>query len=439
MHPILPFAAGGVVGAAWEQLRAVFGRITGIMLTKVELAKELGDQFTRFMLTNAKCVQPNYGLIYGWLPVWFRGRMKIKLFKTISQRHQLVFWYNGRPIWCAMEWEKIVVRYVRGTVKFEDLLKEMAKDFEHRHEGRTLNTARRRFRITHIIGDSRQMNIFAPLTGGNKSGGDDPADEYINKRQPTGNDDHWVPLTEDAEDSAFDHGKRLDALVLNTQALRAVKEIEQWLVNEQWYEDRSVPWRRSYMVTGDPGTGKSSFVRAVGYDFDLPIYSYDLSSLSNKEFGDAWFEMLSNRPCIALFEDIDAVFHGRENKAGNDLSFDFLINCIDGVDEVSGVLVFMTANHRDKLDPAICSPEAGGDSAATRPGRVDRVLTFGNLDSQGKEQMARLILKDCPEAYDEIRQNQDELTPAQFKELCLSRAFETFWENGDDSHKTKEE
>ena len=37
--------------------------------------------------------------------------------------------------------------------------------------------------------------------------------------------------------------------------------------------------------------------------------------MGNHELMKAWSEMQMNVPCIALIEDIDNVFHGRENVA----------------------------------------------------------------------------------------------------------------------------
>ena len=45
----------------------------------------------------------------------------------------------------------------------------------------------------------------------------------------------------------------------------------------------------------------------------MPIYVFNLAQMSNHELMKAWTEMQVNVPCIALIEDIDNVFHGREN------------------------------------------------------------------------------------------------------------------------------
>lgn len=72
---------------------------------------------------------------------------------------------------------------------------------------------------------------------------------------------------------------------------------------------------------------------------------------------------------IILLEDIDAVFDKREKVEGgeqNRLSFSGLLNALDGAASKEGLLVFMTTNHKDKLDPALI-----------RKGRADVHIEFG--------------------------------------------------------------
>jgi hypothetical protein len=109
--------------------------------------------------------------------------------------------------------------------------------------------------------------------------------------------------------------------------------------------------------------------------------------------------MQLNVPCIALIEDIDNVFHGRENisrkhgmmsflmaskkKDGeadqpppSPLTFDCLLNCLDGVDRCDGVFTIVTTNSIDKIDPALGQPRKLPDGTvefiSSRPGRIDK-------------------------------------------------------------------
>lgn len=66
---------------------------------------------------------------------------------------------------------------------------------------------------------------------------------------------------------------------------------------------------------------------------------------------------------IILLEDIDALFTERDavdKHRGHGISFSGLLNALDGVRSQEGRIIFMTTNHKERLDPALL-----------RPGRAD--------------------------------------------------------------------
>jgi len=72
---------------------------------------------------------------------------------------------------------------------------------------------------------------------------------------------------------------------------------------------------------------------------------------------------------IILLEDIDAIFVGRESvgRGRGRVSFSGLLNALDGVRSQEGRILFMTTNHREKLDAALL-----------RPGRADYHVLLDN-------------------------------------------------------------
>jgi len=63
---------------------------------------------------------------------------------------------------------------------------------------------------------------------------------------------------------------------------------------------------------------------------------------------------------IILLEDIDGIFAGREEVSKESrrrhrrrVTFAGLLNALDGVRSQEGRILFMTSNHREKLDPAL--------------------------------------------------------------------------------------
>ena len=82
-------------------------------------------------------------------------------------------------------------------------------------------------------------------------------------------------------------------------------------------------------------------------------------------------KLLTNTPALVILEDLDRAFptEGKRTRERT-VSFQTLLNCLDGVGTQEGVIVVATANDPTCLDPAILK----------RPGRFDRVVQFRNPD-----------------------------------------------------------
>lgn len=156
-------------------------------------------------------------------------------------------------------------------------------------------------------------------------------------------------------------------ILADGQAEEIMEDIQEFFDSASWYKNLGIPYRRSYMLYGEPGSGKSSLVKAIAGELRLDIYVINLGSTGMTD--ERLVELLLTAPSksVFLFEDIDAAFHGR--KKGEDsaegLTFSGLLNALDGVATKEGGIVFMTTNHLEVLDEALI-----------RPGRVDLKVAF---------------------------------------------------------------
>lgn len=163
-----------------------------------------------------------------------------------------------------------------------------------------------------------------------------------------------------------------NAVVLDETARRMVRtDFELWFEREEWFRQHNLPYRRGYLFWGTPGNGKTATLRVMAAHPHIKPYALDLSEEENKsgEFVQMFERASENTPALVILEDLDRAFpsEGKRTKERS-ISFQTLLNCLDGVGSQDGIIVVATANDPTLLDPAILR----------RPGRFDRVVQFRN-------------------------------------------------------------
>jgi len=162
---------------------------------------------------------------------------------------------------------------------------------------------------------------------------------------------------------------------------RIVDDVKDFLLRQQWYVDRGIPYRRGYLLYGPPGSGKSSFIQALAGELDFGVAMINLSERGMAD--DKLAHLLTKLPprTILLLEDADAAFRNRrqvdaDGYSGATVTFSGLLNALDGVAAGEERIAFLTTNHIDRLDEALI-----------RPGRVDMTVRIGEATRHQAAQM----------------------------------------------------
>jgi hypothetical protein len=171
-----------------------------------------------------------------------------------------------------------------------------------------------------------------------------------------------------------------DAVVLDATTSRMVRtDFELFFEREEWFRQHKLPYRRGYLFWGAPGNGKTATIRVMAAHPHIRPYTVDLSDMEGKSVDvlHLFQKAAENTPALVILEDLDRAFptEGKRTKERT-VSFQTLLNCLDGVGTRDGVIVVATANDPTCLDPAILK----------RPGRFDRVVQFRNPDADLRRQ-----------------------------------------------------
>lgn len=176
------------------------------------------------------------------------------------------------------------------------------------------------------------------------------------------------------------------------------------------YLKLGIPWKRNYLLEGDPGTGKSSLIFALASELDLNIY---IINLGPKVDDSVLMSAVAAIPkkTILLLEDIDSLFVDRKPNDSNKslVSFSGILNILDGMARKSGLVTFLTTNYKEHLDKALI-----------RPSRVDLILKFGKAE---KNEINEMFNNFFPNRKSEFEKFYKKIECIELKTCILQQFF----------------
>ena len=436
MFDIWPiFAAGGLLAGFLAYAKTLVWRLVNLFVVRIKLEGKSGEAFLFYCWRNMKRVPLGERRYRAFRPFV----RPVKRFLVVGYEDvnadQMVFWQGWKPVIVSYfsgkqgtdPYDGTYVTFIRGMFEPDNLLSDAIDLFNKNSHDGCDNGSTSRFRVDRVAGPGSMRKMASiRMSGQDGSGQASTAPLEANEvYNPSWRLIKWHQQDIGAENPSDPWG----AYAFPLEVEELIQEAKRWKESEEWYRSKKIPWRRGWLLYGPPGTGKTSLARAIAQELDLPVVVFDLVTFDNESFSSSWRNLMSKTPCMALLEDLDAVFKGRDNRLGEEgggLSFDCLLNCLSGIESSDGVFTVVTTNRVEDLDEALGTPDAK-TGVSTRPGRIDRAVQLGKLSEDCRRRLATRILSDCNWKIERVVSEGKGETGAQFQDRCAKIALDHFW------------
>ena len=130
--------------------------------------------------------------------------------------------------------------------------------------------------------------------------------------------------------------KRPLSSVFLSNDIDIVQDFKHFTQNKEFYSSNFIPYTRTYLLEGPPGTGKTSIIHALASEYKYNICMLEMNALNNDNIKYA-FQKTPKKSFI-IIEDIEHYLK----------HFDF--NILDGFLSTDDKCIFITTNDKSKLN-----------------------------------------------------------------------------------------
>lgn len=156
------------------------------------------------------------------------------------------------------------------------------------------------------------------------------------------------------------------------------KFIDKFLKDMDYYERKQLNYKRGILLYSEPGTGKSSLVKALACKYKRSICQINIGTIEKVNFNELTSMInADDEKYIVLFEDIDTLYLNREKEKTTEDGKTYaeiingLLQFLDSNSSPNNVIFIATTNHFDRLDNALL-----------RDGRFDLKLEVKPLEKK---------------------------------------------------------
>jgi transitional endoplasmic reticulum ATPase len=179
-----------------------------------------------------------------------------------------------------------------------------------------------------------------------------------------------------------------------------VEAVEWPLRNAESFRRLGIDAPKGILLYGPPGTGKTMLAKAVANESEANFITVKGSALLSKWYGESekrveeiFRKARQVAPSIIFLDELDALVPIRGGAMGEPHATERIVNQLlnemDGLEELHGVVVIGATNRPDIIDPALL-----------RPGRFDELILAPVPDRESRRKIFEVHLKKAPLADD---------------------------------------